>query len=294
MCNAEFKTVPLSTNPINESLSIVVTNAASPCGGPVLNTTATVAQTDAFGDATAIVLNGPLGSGPLAIPPFASHPTALSVTLPAGAPKGTRCFTITLSGPNFTTVTCLAKLEVGPVIEVRERTGHSCTLAGAVVSKTFRIFNRTTVARTVDWTVRSTQFTSTNGAGDHYPIALCGGVLAPDPANPVPPSLSNTIIVPAGVGAFVDVCIDTQSFPQCQEGSACHLEIVATDQATGCAAIAQSDVTVIAAGWDKNFPPPPLPVPALPPWAVAGLVLLVIAMAFLLLRSKTTSQAVAR
>ncbi len=208
---------------------------------------ATVVETDSFMDATSFTFGGVL-SAPFSIAPFNTAQDRLTVVLPVGAPKGTRRFDITLTG-NFPQVTCTVILEVNPVFRIVEINGNQCAKAGIVLSKKYRITNQTEIQRTVNFTVTSTQTSSAPGNLDHFPVDLCGGTLLGNPLNPTPPTVSGSVTVPAGSGKFVDVCIDTQSYPACQEGSNCNLDIAATDVATGCVGRANSCYTVVLPGW---------------------------------------------
>jgi hypothetical protein len=249
------KTVPFGTTSV--SLDFAITNSTDGMGcvlADLTNVTATVAQTDGFMDATSAVFTGTLATQPFVVLASSTVVGTLVVTFPPAAPPGLRCFAITVDpgfGPMTGVVVCDVKVSISGVVRADELVGNACNVAGNPSRKVFRLENLTGVARTVAFTVTSTQTSSAPGNGDHFPIAFCGQTLgAGDPSNPTPPVLANTVVVPPGNGSFVDVCVDTKSFPGCGTGSNCHYALTGTDLASGQTLIACSDLTVITAGWN--------------------------------------------
>jgi len=257
VCSAGEKTVPFNlATPQDVDVRVSVHNASASCLAQDLRFNVQVQQIDPFNDATNLQWLGIFGNGPgVSLPPLSSHSDQLRVTLPAGAPKGERCFRVTISpafGTAFPAVECIVKIVVGDVICVEELNGNQCGPAGTLQTKSFAVTNLTAVLRTVNFTASSTQTSSgTASAGDHFPLAFCGQPLPPgNPADQIPPSVPGSINLAPNQTQVV--CIDTMSYPMCMPGSNCQMELAATDMATGCVARAGSATTVTPAGWTKN------------------------------------------
>ncbi len=243
-----------TVNPFSVTLELCFSNVDGPCGGsPVVIPGLVLSQLDSFGDAVPSLTGIPFT--PFTIPVDTTVCGSLTLTFPASAPAGERSFGLCISDPNCpnSVPDCTATVDITESVRVVPIEPAGCTLPDVETKRTFRIFNCTAIARTVDFTVTSIQTATTAFEdGDHFPISICPAPVPPgDPLDPIPPVLASTVIVPAGVGSYVDVAIASRSFPTCHEGSNCKYRFTAVDQATGEQSQAESTLMVINSTWNK-------------------------------------------